>query len=146
MKQEGLRTRSRDLMMIRIPKSIYEDIVEHARNEAPLECCGILAGKDGTVQRAFELRNEEQSPVRYLMSPQEQLKVFEEMEKEKMEMVGIYHSHTHTDPYPSETDIQMAFYPEVLTVIVSLKEEVPDVKAFKIEEETIYPEEIEVVL
>lgn len=133
-------------MMIRIPKSIYEDIVEHARNEAPLECCGILAGKDGTVQRAFELRNEEQSPVRYLMSPQEQLKVFEEMEKEKMEMVGIYHSHTHTDPYPSETDIQMAFYPEVLTVIVSLKEEVPDVKAFKIEEETIYPEEIEVVL
>jgi proteasome lid subunit RPN8/RPN11 len=132
-------------MMIKIPKSVYQAIIEHARKEAPLECCGILAGMDGTVQKAFQLRNEEQSPVRYLMSPQEQLKVFEEMARERLEMVGIYHSHTHTVPYPSETDVKLAFYPEVSSVIVSLKEEPPDVKAFRIREDAVFPEEIEVI-
>lgn len=131
--------------MIKIPKSIYQAIIDHARKEAPLECCGILAGIDGTVQKAFPLRNEEQSTVRYLMSPQEQLKVFEEMEMERLEMVGIYHSHTHTIPFPSETDVKLAFYPEVSSVIISLKEEPPIVKAFRIREEAIFPEEIEVV-
>lgn len=131
--------------MIKIPKSIYQAIIDHARKEAPLECCGILAGIDGTVQKAFPLRNEEQSTVRYLMSPQEQLKVFEEMERERLEMVGIYHSHTHTIPFPSETDVKLAFYPEVSSVIISLKEEPPIVKAFRIREEAIFPEEIEVV-
>lgn len=120
-------------------------MIDHARKEAPLECCGILAGKNGTVERAFELRNEEQSPIRYLMSPQEQLKVFEEMDKEMLEMVGIYHSHTHTFSYPSETDVKLAFYPEVISVIISLKEEPPVMKAFRISEQTIYPEEIEVI-
>jgi proteasome lid subunit RPN8/RPN11 len=131
--------------MIKIPKSIYQAIIDHARKEAPLECCGILAGMDGTVQKAFQLRNEEQSPVRYLMSPHDQLKVFEEMEREKLEMVGIYHSHTHTIPYPSETDVKLAFYPEVSSVIISLKDEPPEVKAFRIREDAIDPEEIEVV-
>lgn len=131
--------------MIKIPKSIYQAMIEHARKEAPLECCGILGGKDGTVQKAFELRNEEQSPVRYLMSPKEQLSVFEEMEKESLEMMGIYHSHTHTAPFPSETDVKMAFYPEVASIIISLKEEPPEVKAYRIGKYAIYPEEIEVV-
>lgn len=131
--------------MMKIPKPIYEAIIEHARREAPLECCGILAGKDGMVQRSFELRNEEQSPVRYSISPTDQLKVFEEMEKESQEMVGIYHSHTHTIPFPSETDVRLAFYPEVSSVIISLKEEPPVVNAFRIREDAIYLEEIEVI-
>jgi proteasome lid subunit RPN8/RPN11 len=131
--------------MIRIPKPIYHAIIEHARKESPAECCGILSGKDGTVQKAFPLENEEKSPVRYLMSPQEQLKVFEEMERESQEMVAIYHSHTHTIPFPSETDVKMAFYPEVFSVIISLKEKHPVVKAFRIGKYAIYPEEIEVV-
>lgn len=97
------------------------------------------------VEKVFELRNEEQSPVRYSMSPLEQLKVFEKMEKELLEMVAIYHSHTHTVSYPSETDARLAFYPEVTSVIISLKEEMPVVKAFRIREESILPEEIEVI-
>lgn len=131
--------------MIRIPKTIYEAIIEHARREAPLECCGILAGKDGTVQRAFELRNEERSPVRYSISPADQLRVFEEMGRESQEMIGIYHSHTHTISFPSETDVRLAFYPEVSSIIISLKEEHPVVKAFRIREDAIYLEEIEVI-
>lgn len=120
-------------------------MVEHARKEAPLECCGILGGKDGTVQKAFELKNAEQSPVRYSMSPREQLKVFEEMDRTAMEMMAIYHSHTRTIPFPSETDVKMAFYPEVSSIIISLKEEPPVVKAFRIGKYAIYLEEIEVV-
>jgi proteasome lid subunit RPN8/RPN11 len=131
--------------MIRIPKPIYETIVEHARKEAPLECCGILAGKNGGVQKAFKLKNEEQSPVRYSISPQEQIKVFEEMEKDSLDMIAIYHSHTHTPAFPSETDVKLAFYPEVSSVIISLMEEIPVIKAFRIRKDRIEPEEIEVI-
>jgi len=131
--------------MIRIPKPIYEEMVEHARKEKPLECCGILAGKGEKVHKAFVLKNAERSPVRYSMAPQEQLRAFEEMEKESMEMVAIYHSHPHTIPFPSETDVKMAFYSEVASVIISLKEnDSPVVKAFLIRKEAIYPQEIEV--
>jgi proteasome lid subunit RPN8/RPN11 len=131
--------------MIKIPKSIYLEMVEHAKRECPLECCGILGGKDHTVEKGFELQNAEKSPVRYFMSPQEQLKVFEEMGKEAMEMVAIYHSHTHTIPFPSETDVRLAYYPEVSSIIISLKDEDPMVKAFRIGKEAIYLEEIEII-
>ncbi len=131
--------------MVRIPKSILERIIEHARKEAPLECCGILAGKNGTIEKAYEVPNAEKSPVRYSMSPQDQLKVFEEMERESLDMIAVYHSHTHTIPFPSETDVRLAFYPEVASIIISLKEDVPVVKAFRIREDAIYPEEIEII-
>jgi len=132
--------------MIRIPKTIYQGMLNHAKKEWPLECCGILSGKEKTVQKAFELKNTEESPVKYLMSPQDQLEVFEKMEKESMEMIAIYHSHPKTIPFPSETDVRLAFYPEVSSVIISLKKEKnPVVKAFHIRKEAIYLEEIEVV-
>jgi [CysO sulfur-carrier protein]-S-L-cysteine hydrolase len=132
--------------MIRIPKSIYEGIVEHARKEWPLECCGILAGKKETVGKAFELSNMEKSSTRYLMSPQEQLRVFEELDKESIEMIAIYHSHPHSIPYPSETDVKLAFYPEVSWIIISLNErDNPVAKAFRIKKEAIFLEEIEVI-
>ncbi len=131
--------------MIRIPKSIYEGIVEQARRESPLECCGILAGKDRTVKKAFEITNTEKSSVRFLMSPQEQLKVFEELENESIEMIAIYHSHTHSASFPSETDVKTAFYPGVSSIIISLEKGIPVVKAFRIDKGTILPEEIEVI-
>ena len=132
--------------MIRIPRFIYQKIVDHAKKEWPLECCGILGGKDRTVEKAFELQNAEKSPIRYSISPQEQLKVFVEMEKESIDMMAIYHSHTHTIPFPSETDVKLAFYPEVASIIISLKEEQnPMVKAFRIGKEAIYLEETEMI-
>ena len=132
--------------MLRIPKTIYQGMLEHARREWPLECCGILSGREKTVQKAFELKNTEESPVLYSMAPQEQIKVFEEMDKESMEMIAIYHSHPKTIPFPSETDVKLAFYPDVSSVIISLKEEEnPVMKAFQIGKEAIYLEEIEVI-
>jgi len=121
-------------------------MVQHAREQWPLECCGILSGRDGTVEKAYELQNEEESSVIYSMSPQDQLSVFEEMEKESIDMIAIYHSHPHTIPFPSETDVKLAFYPEVASIIISLMEEQnPVVKAFRIGKEAIYLEEIEVL-
>ena len=132
--------------MLRIPKTIYQKMLDHAEREWPLECCGILSGKEKTAQKAFELKNTEDSPVVYSMSPQEQMEVFEEMEKESMEMIAIYHSHPKTIPFPSETDVRLTFYPDVSSVIISLKEkENPVMKAFQISKEAIYLEEIEVI-
>jgi proteasome lid subunit RPN8/RPN11 len=132
--------------MIQIPEEIYRGMIEHAKKESPLECCGILGGKEKTVQKAFELRNAERSPVRYSMSPQDQMRVFDEMEKDSMEMLAIYHSHPHTIPFPSETDVRLAFYPDVFSIIISLRDEGnPLVKAFSVREEAIYLEEIEVI-
>ena len=132
--------------MVRIPKAIFQEMVDHAKREWPLECCGILGGNDKTVQKSFEFQNTEKSPVLYSMSPREQMKVFEEMEKESMKMVAIYHSHPHTIPFPSETDVKLTFCPDVSSIIISLKEEEnPVVKAFQIEKEAIYVEEIEVI-
>lgn len=132
--------------MMQIPKEIYQRMIEHAKRESPLECCGILSGRDRTVERAFELQNAEKSPTRYSMSPSEQLRVFEEMEKGSLEMIAVYHSHTHTIPFPSETDVKLAFYPDISSVIISLKDEKdPVVKAFQISKEAIYLEEIKVV-
>jgi proteasome lid subunit RPN8/RPN11 len=146
LKQVRHPAANKDLLMIRIPKEIYQEMLHHARREWPLECCGILGGKEKTAEKAFELRNAEESPVLYSMSPQDQLKVFEEMEKGSMEMIAVYHSHPHTIPFPSETDVKLAFYPDISSIIISLKEEEnPVVKAFQIEKEAIYLEEIEVI-
>jgi proteasome lid subunit RPN8/RPN11 len=132
--------------MITIPKFIYLQMIEHAKKESPLECCGILGGKANTVEKAFVLQNAEKSEIRYSMSPQDQMRAFEEIEKESMQMIAIYHSHPHTIPFPSETDVKLAFYPEVSSIIISLKErENPIVKAFRIGKEAIYLEDIEVV-
>jgi [CysO sulfur-carrier protein]-S-L-cysteine hydrolase len=132
--------------MIRIPRDIFEGMIDHAREEFPLECCGILGGKGETVQKAFGLQNAEKSPIRFSISPQEQLKFFDEIERQSIEMIAIYHSHPDSIPFPSETDVNMAFYPEVSSVIISLKEsDNPVVKAFRIEKEAIRLEEIEVI-
>ena len=132
--------------MVRIPRSIFQGMIEHARKESPLECCGVLSGKGETALKAFALKNAEESPIRYSIPPQEQLRVFEEMEKDSMEMIAVYHSHPHSIPFPSETDVKMAFYPEISTIIVSLKEEKnPIVKAFQIKKEAIYLDEIEII-
>jgi proteasome lid subunit RPN8/RPN11 len=130
--------------MLRIPKAIFQGMIDHAKKESPLECCGILSGREKTVEKAFEIKNAEESPVQYCMSPLDQMKVFEKIESESMEMIAIYHSHPQTIPFPSETDVKLGFYPDIISVIISLKEEDPVVKAFQIEKEAIYLEEIEV--
>jgi len=141
-RQSGETDRS---IMLTIPKAIVERMIEHARREAPHECCGMLAGREKRVMRSFELENAERSPLRYSIHPLQQLKVFEEIEQESMELLAIYHSHPETIAFPSETDVKMAFYPEVASIIISLKDDTPNVKAFWINPDAIYPEEIGII-
>jgi proteasome lid subunit RPN8/RPN11 len=131
--------------MVRIPRTIFREMVNHAVREAPLECCGILAGKGRTVRRMYEMRNADESRTTYLMVPEEQLEVFREIERERLKMVAIYHSHPHTIPFPSERDVKLAFYPDIAYVIISLKDDKSSVKGFRIGKDAIYIEPIRVV-
>jgi proteasome lid subunit RPN8/RPN11 len=132
--------------MIRIPESIYRRMVEHAQEEKPLECCGLLGGKDQAVQEIFETQNVARSPILFSMDPKEELMVLKEMENQSMEIIAIYHSHPHTIPFPSEADVKMAFSFDVPLVIISLKERDDSVvKAFRIRKEAIYLEDVEVI-
>jgi proteasome lid subunit RPN8/RPN11 len=131
--------------MVRIPKTIYQEMVNHALREAPLECCGILAGKGRTVHRIYEMRNTDGSRTSYLVAPEEQLGLLREMDKEHLEMVAIYHSHPDTIPFPSERDVRLAFYPDVAYIIVSLKGGETIVKGFRIGKEAISIEPIRLV-
>ena len=131
--------------MVRIPKRIFKDMVDHALREAPLECCGILAGKGRTVRRMFETRNADESRTTYLMNPEQQLRVFREMEEEGLDMVAIYHSHPNTIPFPSVRDVRLAWYPDVAYLIISLKDGETCVKGFRIGKEAIFIEPIRVI-
>ena len=106
---------------------------------------GFWAERTIPLRRPLNFRMQKRVQFGIPCRPQEQLKVFEEMEKDSMEMMAIYHSHTHTIPFPSETDVKLAFYPEISSIIISLKEKDPVVKAFRIGKEAIYLEEIEVI-
>lgn len=128
-----------------IPKRILEEMVNHAKKEFPFEACGILAGKNGEVSKLYPLQNEERSEVSYFASPREQIKAFKKMREEKLELVGIYHSHPNSPAKPSQRDVELAFYPEAVYLIVSLKSpDMPEVKAYRLTKEKV--EEVEIVL
>jgi proteasome lid subunit RPN8/RPN11 len=123
---------------LRVPRWALEEVLAHARAEAPIEACGLLAGRGGRVERVYRLTNSDRSPYTYNADPKELLAAFNEMEEEGLELVAIYHSHPATRAYPSATDVERAFYPEAFYVIVSLsgqaRGEPPEVRAFRIAE------------
>lgn len=132
--------------MLQIERSFVDDMIAHARAEAPNECCGLLAGKDGRVVKVFGTNNTEKSPVRYNVDPRELLQIDREIEAQGWQLVGIYHSHTHTQAYPSATDVKLAFWPGVVYLIISLKDRAgPVMRAFRIEDDNIMEEELQVV-
>jgi proteasome lid subunit RPN8/RPN11 len=120
---------------MRIPKSFADAIIEQARSEHPNEACGLLAGGNGAVTKLYRMVNAERSPVIYRMEPAEQLRVFNDIESEGLDLVGIYHSHTRSPAYPSATDVSLAYYPEAVYLIVSLADPLtPDLRGFRITE------------
>ncbi len=132
--------------MIRIPKTIHDQILAHAKAEAPLECCGLLAGRNGTVERIYPMTNADHSPVRYRIDPKEQFAVFKEMRAKENDLVAIYHSHPHTEAYPSATDVRLAYYPDAVYIIVSLENpNRPVMNAYRIVDNTISPEALEII-
>jgi proteasome lid subunit RPN8/RPN11 len=119
---------------MRIPQSIYDQMVEHAREDAPNECCGLIGGDDGEARTLYRARNAEASPLRYNLDPQDQFRIMREMEERGEELSAIYHSHTHSPAYPSQTDINLAAYPDALCLIVSLAEGEEELRGFRITE------------
>src|SRR5437763_16625690 len=119
---------------MRISPGLYEEMIEHAREEAPNECCGMLASRDGEAVELHRARNAAASPLRYEIDGAEQYRIQMEIYDADLELGAIYHSHTRTEPYPSQTDINLAFYPEALYLIVGLAGPEPDVRAYSIQE------------
>ena len=129
--------------MIRIPLSIYDSLIAHARKGFPLEVCGILGGLEEAVTQVFPMTTAAASNEHFMMDPKEQFAVVKELRARQVAMLAIYHSHPATPARPSEEDIKLAFTPQVSTLIISLAEQGrPDVKSYKIEKGVVIAEPI----
>lgn len=133
--------------MLQLPKALADEIIAHAREEDPNECCGLLAGKAGLVEKLYRITNEKHSPTRYFMEPQDLYDALKDMEDENgLDLLAIYHSHPRSQAYPSATDVELATWPEATYIIVSLSDrERPVMRAFHIVDDRISEAEMEVV-
>mgnify|MGYP000875909332 CR=1 FL=1 len=130
--------------MLQIPMHYAAEMIAHARQEDPNECCGILAGKDGKPLKLYRITNSERSPYRYNMDSQELLSAYHETEDNRWEFLAFYHSHTHTEAYPSATDARLATWPDTYYILVSLMDkENPVIRAFRINDGRILEEPVE---
>ncbi len=117
---------------MRFPRALYDEIVAHARAEAPNECCGMVASRDGEAVTVHRAVNAAASPLRYEIDGAEQYRIQMAIDEADLDLGAIYHSHTRSAPYPSQTDINLAFYPDALYVIVGLADGDAEVRAFTI--------------
>ena len=116
---------------LRMSRALVSDMVAHLEAERPNEGCGILASKDGDIVKVFRMTNASSSPVRYSLDPKEQFAAYKKLDDEGWELGGVFHSHTHTEAYPSPTDVRMAIE-DVPYIIVSLADDPPSIRAFRI--------------
>lgn len=118
-------------------------LVDHAREDAPDECCGWVRSRDGAVAEVHRAVNERESPYGYSLDPKSLLAAFNAAEDG--EDVGIYHSHPRSPAEPSQTDINLAEYPEYTYLIVSLADaDAPQVRAWEIADGKVAEVQIEV--
>ncbi len=144
--------------MLKLSRKIYGEIISHAEEASPNECCGLLAGVGIVVSELYRIQNlppddptaralgvPSDRRFRYVMDPKGQLLAFKKMREQGIGMLGIYHSHPHSPAYPSETDVRLAYYPDAHYLIISLKERgAPMVRAFRIIDQKIIDDIIEV--
>src|SRR5881227_2482369 len=117
---------------MRIARELYDQIVHHAQAEAPNECCGMVASRNGDAVAVYPANNAAASPLRYEIDGAEQYHIQMEIDDAGLDLGAIYHSHTRTEPYPSQTDINLAFYPEAVYVIVGLGGDQPEIRGYEI--------------
>lgn len=130
---------------MKIAQALIDEMVAHAREDLPNECCGMIGGVDGEATSVLRVENSAATPLRYEMDPQEQYNALRTIEDAGAELLGIYHSHTKSAAYPSQTDVNQAVaWPEQVYVIVSLAEEEADVKAFHLKDLKIADVELDV--
>jgi proteasome lid subunit RPN8/RPN11 len=130
---------------VRIERALLERIVAHARRDFPNECCGMIGMRDGTAVAVHEATNVAASPLRFEVDGLEVHRTIETIESDGAEMGAIYHSHTRSDPYPSQTDVNFADgWPGVEWLIVGVPRNGgdPTVRSYRIDDGVI--EEVEV--
>jgi proteasome lid subunit RPN8/RPN11 len=135
--------------VLRITPELLVEMQAHALKGLPLEACGLLVGDpadpDRPVVRFVPCRNAAASATIYTVHPVDHLKADRAAEDEGLAIVGVVHSHTHTDAYPSPTDVDSAPDPSWHYVIVSLRDEEPTTRSYRIVDGTIAEERIELV-
>jgi proteasome lid subunit RPN8/RPN11 len=130
---------------MRIRRELVDEIVAHAREDAPNECCGLVAGRDGTATAVHRARNAFESPFRYEIHPQDQFRITMQIEEAGEEIAAIYHSHTRSEAYPSQTDVNLARnWPDQVYLICSVADEEPVVRAFEIRDGKVSETNLEV--
>ncbi len=128
--------------MLRLSETAYKTMIGHCLDGLPLEACGLLAGHaaSGKATTAYPTGNEAASSKLYVIPGRDMLRVVRAAEAEGLEIIGVFHSHTHTDPYPSPTDVANAPDPSWHYVIVSLRDMAPMVRSYRIVEGAITEE------
>jgi len=128
---------------MRIPQALVDEIVAHSHQDAPNECCGLIGGRDGEATSVHRAENLFASPLRFeVKNPVPLLRAIEDAGED---LAGIYHSHTRSEAYPSQTDVNLAGWPDAVYVIVSLADPgAPDVKGFRIRDGEISDAELDV--
>ncbi|MCX6022640.1 MAG: M67 family metallopeptidase [Chloroflexi bacterium] len=135
-------------MALKLEQTYIDDMIQHARDEFPNECCGVVLGHEGRAVKAYRGVNAEASPYRYNLDPDQLFQIYREAWNNGWDFLVIYHSHVFSAAYPSPTDIGLAFEPEAYYVLVSLEDmDNPVVRAYKIDREarTVSEEQIEMV-
>jgi len=123
-------------MMFRLSDEIRAEMIAHAREEFPKECCGMIAGVDGAPVKLFRATNSEDSEFRYRVDDRELLRFLRECDDNGWQFLAVYHSHTRSEAYPSPTDVRLARnWPDPFYVLVSLQDgDSPVVRAFRIDD------------
>ena len=130
--------------LLRISKQSVERILDHARSVAPEEACGILSGTNDTVADVHEAENTLHSPVEYLMNPQDQLRIVSAIFDRNLDDLAYYHSHPASRPYPSVTDVNKVVIGRARMVIVTLREDVTQLRSFFVEDGRVEEEGVEI--
>src|SRR3990172_1815405 len=130
---------------MQLDRIFFDEMVEHGIAAFPNEACGLLAGKEGRPVRFYPMSNRDASPVSYRLDPKEQLRAFNEIDDEGWDLLAIFHTHTHSEAYPSETDRHQAFYPEAAYLVMSLSDRAnPALRGFRIVDGQIADEELRI--
>jgi [CysO sulfur-carrier protein]-S-L-cysteine hydrolase len=135
---------------VKIPLAAWHEMVAHCLDGLPDEACGLLAGPvepdgrpSGSVEAVYACRNADASARTYTIDSQDQLRAMRDAARRDLDIVGVYHSHTHTDAYPSATDVRQAVDPNWWYVIVGLRHGEPDVRAWLIADGAVREERID---
>jgi proteasome lid subunit RPN8/RPN11 len=131
--------------VLRLDRDHHRQMLAHAVRGYPLEACGLMAGDpDGTVRHFYPCHNAAASAKLYTVEPRDHLRADRDAEANGWQIIGVMHSHTHTDAYPSPTDVAQAPDPAWHYVIVSLRDDEPSLRSYRIVDGAIDEEPVEV--